>query len=390
MEHINEFRIDRFRGLRDLKIQGLGQINLFVGNNNSGKTSALEALSLFCDPLNVRRWHDTGSQREAIGSLRSSSLDRIIWLFSQSADNAEGGQAQKSGLALSASGMTPIKEVSATYEKFNEIVSMPAVVRPIEGVVESGEVSIGELEEEVEGIKVSVSVAGKYEQAISGKYVQQPLFQDAFQVSDTLTFTDSPFMRQTTKQKQLLALPAQMVNPFTHRTSSLTPMLWSEVVEADLKDETIRLLQHFDPDILDVDFISPTERRQLISIKHAKLGRAPLFTFGDGLRRVFTLATTIPRVRGGFLLIDELETAIHARALERTFAWLVKACLDNQVQLFATTHSLEALDIVTEVSRESANLVVYRLERMNQQTVAKRFDKAMVLQLREELGMELR
>jgi len=39
MKHIDELRIDKFRGLRDLKIEGLGQVNLFVGNNDSGKTS---------------------------------------------------------------------------------------------------------------------------------------------------------------------------------------------------------------------------------------------------------------------------------------------------------------------------------------------------------------
>jgi AAA15 family ATPase/GTPase len=76
--------------------------------------------------------------------------------------------------------------------------------------------------------------------------------------------------------------------------------------------------------------------------------------------------------------------------LKKTFAWLVKACIDNNVQLFATTHGLEALDIVTEVSRDMANLVVYRLQQEEKQTIAKRFDKAMVLRLREEIGMELR
>ncbi len=119
MEHINEFRINRFRGLRDLKIEGLGQVNLFVGNNNSGKTSVLEVLSLFGDPLNGRRWYDTGSQRELFTDP-SSVLDRVIWLFAQGADPKEKGS-----LSLSASGNIPIKDVSASYEKFNEIVSRP-------------------------------------------------------------------------------------------------------------------------------------------------------------------------------------------------------------------------------------------------------------------------
>src|SRR5262249_21909063 len=147
---------------------------------------------------------------------------------------------------------------------------------------------------------------------------------------------------------------------------------------------------HFDPAILDVDFIAPTENRQLISVKHASLGRAPLHTFGDGLRRVFTLATAIPRVRNGFLLIDELETSIHTEALEKTFAWLVKACVDNNVQLLATTHSLEVLDVIAENSKKIDSFVVYRLENKKEETITRRFDKDMVLYLRQELGQELR
>src|SRR5215469_14780148 len=105
MEHISEFRINKFRGLRDLKIAGLGQVNLFVGRNNSGKTSVLEALSLFCDPLNLSRWYDIGSQRELL-SLRSSVLDRITWLFAQGI-----GSQEKNRLSISALGNTPLKDV---------------------------------------------------------------------------------------------------------------------------------------------------------------------------------------------------------------------------------------------------------------------------------------
>ena len=56
MRHIDEFTIHHFRGMREAKFETLGQINLLIGGNNSGKTSVLEALSVFCDPLNPREW----------------------------------------------------------------------------------------------------------------------------------------------------------------------------------------------------------------------------------------------------------------------------------------------------------------------------------------------
>jgi predicted ATP-dependent endonuclease of OLD family len=119
MEHINEFRINKFCGLRDLKIEELGQVNLFVGNNNSGKTSVLEALSLFCDPLSRRRWSDAGSQREALAGLRSSELDRITWLFAQGEDPKE-----KSSLSLSALTFTdgPISSREPKQKKYRHFL----------------------------------------------------------------------------------------------------------------------------------------------------------------------------------------------------------------------------------------------------------------------------
>jgi AAA15 family ATPase/GTPase len=378
MKHINDFTIRGFRGLQNLKIEKLGQVNLFVGNNNSGKTSALEAAFILCDPLNPRTWYEAGSQRE-LASVSPSVTDRLIWFFPGGV-NDNTSLSENAKISFAASGHLPIKKMSASYEKYTEIVKVPS------SRLDEGTILIEEREREIEieGIKIHISV--------TPRYLQPTLFEEDLKntIQDTLTFSDQRPIPLSLKKPRVSRLPSQIVNPFTHRTSRLTAQLWSEVVEADLKLETIELLRFFDPAIQDVDFISPTERRQLISIKHEKLGRTPLYTFGDGLRRVFALAATIPRVKGGLLLIDELETAIHTKALEKTFDWLVNACINNNVQLFATTHSLEALDTILEVSLKKVDLVVYRLHQDTAQTTATRFDKEMTLQLRQELGMEMR
>lgn len=43
--HIDDFRIEAYRGIKDLHLQDLNDINILTGNNNSGKTSVLELLS---------------------------------------------------------------------------------------------------------------------------------------------------------------------------------------------------------------------------------------------------------------------------------------------------------------------------------------------------------
>ena len=43
---IANLSIERFRSLRQLRIDGLGRVNLITGRNNSGKSSVLEALRI--------------------------------------------------------------------------------------------------------------------------------------------------------------------------------------------------------------------------------------------------------------------------------------------------------------------------------------------------------
>ena len=140
----------------------------------------------------------------------------------------------------------------------------------------------------------------------------------------------------------------------------------------------------------DVDIIISATERPTVSIKHARLKRAPLSVFGDGLRRVFALAGAIPGAKDGLLLVDEVEIAIHTRALEKSFTWLVNECVKNNVQLFVTTHSLEAVDILLEACDQSVDLVAYRLLLDKDRIDVTRFDKEYLTQLRDELGVDMR
>jgi ABC-type transport system involved in cytochrome c biogenesis ATPase subunit len=50
---LTEITIANFRSFEDLKLTGLGRVNLIVGKNNTGKTSLLEAISILADPATL-------------------------------------------------------------------------------------------------------------------------------------------------------------------------------------------------------------------------------------------------------------------------------------------------------------------------------------------------
>lgn len=377
MRHIDEFTIHSFRGLRDIKLEGLGQINLLVGENNSGKTSILEALSLFCDPLNWRKWSGTPSTREVGNSASLSVSERVTWLFPQSEnydDDSSSSAAPK--IWLSAFGGFPVEEVVAHYEQFSEMVQARPLIRETER-----ELFYEDRYREVESVKVEVST-------LLSKALPS-LFDTSRKLHETFMFPASRYSLPPGKSG-VTTLPAQIINPSSHRLSSTPSQLWTDVINAEAKEEAIQLLRFFDNSIQDVDIIIGFAGRPTISVKHKELKRAPLSIFGDGLRRIFTLAAAIPRVRGGLLLVDELELAIHTKALEKSFAWLVKACVQNNIQLFATTHSLEAVDALLQACDETVDLATYRLLLNDGQISVTRFDKAYLTRLRQDLGVEIR
>lgn len=380
MRHFDEFTIHRFRGIRDLKLEGLGQINLLVGDNNSGKTSVLEALSIYCDSLNWRKWYDIASAREVSTGLTSTSrlsrmsiVDRLIWLFPAREGKINHQIPEDFKILLAASGSIPIESVSAQYEKFSEIRRSR-----LSGTEET---SIDGNEIEVEGIKINV--------ATKVTSIQQFLFEEDSKLQRTIIFSENQPL-PTREKFPLEDTPAQFISPLSHRLSGLPPQLWSDVVELDMKQDVIELMKLFDQNIEDIDIIVSVGQQPSISVKHGKLIRAPLSVFGDGLRRIFTLASAVPGAKKGLLLVDELETAIHTRILDKTFSWLVKTCVQNNVQLFATTHSLETVDALLGAVGQDMDIVVYRLRKGEDGIGSTRFNKNGLKRLRHDLGMEVR
>lgn len=149
----------------------------------------------------------------------------------------------------------------------------------------------------------------------------------------------------------------------------------------------VELLGDLDPNVLGVEIIANKAGNAVLALRHRDVGVAPIHVFGDGVRRALMIAMAIQQCRGGLLLLDEIEAAFHIRAMGRVFPWIERACAHYDVQLFGTTHSLEAIDAVAGCI-ETQSVTAYHID--GPQGEVKRYSKDMLQRLVHERGLDIR
>jgi len=110
------------------------------------------------------------------------------------------------------------------------------------------------------------------------------------------------------------------------------------------------------------------------------------------MRRAFILVASAAVARDGILLIDEIETGLHFSAMQRIMKALILATRAFNVQVFLTTHSLEAIDAFLDAAREIKSLDEMVGFSLNEDKTKqpKRFDGQVMQRLRLERGFEVR
>lgn len=379
MKSLDSITIHQFRGLRDLELKDLGRINLLVGINNSGKTSVLEALEIYCHPLDIRAWFSTARQRDQESRIsRTSVIDGLRWLFTHNSVSVI--ESPKPIIFISSTGLFSVKQLIANYEEIEGIWLK-------ESEIENEQIQENE-NEDIPGVRKGINL--KIE--IFTEDQQLSLLDTTPTVTEDFSlWEDEPLYRLSGTREP--SLNTATVTPSSHRSAIGQFRLLSEAKFQNFKSDVVRLLQQMDSNISDLEILVSPESissRFNIYIQHDKLGLAPVSTFGDGIRRLLHIALKLASVKGGILLIDELESTIHTEALQNSFQWLVKWCAEMDVQLFATTHSLEAVDALLEVTESDSDLVLYRLEPKEEKTKVVRHDGHRLRRLRQELGQEVR
>lgn len=374
-QHLENLTIERFRGLRDLELKDLGQVNLFVGPNNSGKTSVLEAIAIYCRPMDPLEWLNTARRREASSrSIPIVRLSAMRWLFPQTVEH-KPDDLYHERVQMHATGEFAVRSVTADYQEVRGVPDANTLRR-----IQQKSLPSREPEEGYQGAELQVAI----EVPMIGLFGQSGQLET---VRSSFVLWEAASFYEREKSSAPASIKVKTITPVSHRTETAQVSRFSQAaLNRDIAD-VLGPIQRFDPDIMGLQVLEAGGTS--LYIDHKKTGLTPLSAFGDGVRRVVMMALTLPQVKDGVLLIDEIETAIHISVLKEVYHWLFTACQQFNIQLFATTHSLEAVDALLQAPPPAqAGLVAYRLGQANEP--AKRYSDSMLKRLRGERGLDVR
>lgn len=321
---LTSLEIRNFRAFSHLVIDRLGQVNLIVGRNNVGKTCLLEALRLYDSrgAIPVIEAILTSRNEVRLDPVHERALPMLDMLFHRTSEFDTSFHLSIGPHKLS--GEHPDVLMISGRDLALGRVGPPAHPRDVLSVgglcincgAESTEVGYDAFFSE--GHKGSAGVFG-----------------------GTSGIAGSP----------LVELPFLTAAPVSE---DVVARWWDAVVLTELKDDVVETVRSLDPGVSDIVFVAhPLDPyRRLAMVRSASIsGPVPLRSLGDGVVRVFALATAMqyrgissePGEMGRALLFDEVENGIHHSFHFSLWKSLFRLARDNDVQVFATTHSWDCL-----------------------------------------------
>lgn len=326
-----KINIEGFRGIRKGEIDDLSMVNIFLGQNNCGKTSLLEAIFLLSGYNNPNLVLNIDYFR----NLVHTEEDDFSFIF------------------FNLNYSFNLSLIAESYDK--EIIKLDIIPKDRSGQTKVVTADSNTTSNLNENFKSTASPESTSRTAISQldfkatvKGFQQQKTEYLSTIIGNKVGKEFELTSKVDPKKMKINIRALLQKSSPNITSQLPKMLQKLIIEKR-KDELINNLKQLDKNI--VDIISFNDNMIYVDIGAESL--IPSNLMGDGFLKYLHTIINIDDVRGGVMLIDELDNGLHFKALKNLWRIILKVSRKNNTQLFITTHSKEALIYLKEVLEES-------------------------------------
>lgn len=365
-------RINSYRGLHDIKLMDLGQVNVLVGENNSGKTSVLEAIQLFADNDVLTNMISIAKKREApLNAMvrnRLQSFDAFLYSFPMQYEQSREICLESYSDIY---GECRVEVYGEIYrEAFYELELSEMEMRRYGAYCdENGKIRI---------------IRGEYFFEKEGKTENSMFYFRETQAKPEINVNARSQRHPNLKQGSIM-----YISPMDIYTDKILSASLYKGMLVEEKQRLLDLMCLFDDRIIGIE-TAVLNGRPATMIEMEGMGLVPISVFGDGLKKILTLASAVVKMRNGVILIDEFETGIHKRVLKQVAEWMLSVTKRYNVQVFLTTHSSDAIAALVEVQETNGDsLRAYRLEHYKNDIYVKKFTGNDLYMLRNSQGMDI-
>ena len=287
-KHYSSLNIRRYRKVSELNIGKLRQLNLFVGENNSGKTTLLEAVYLLAQLndlnafLNLERFRG-----KFFRDFNALWVDRNFISDIDIAGHFNGLETQ----------------VRISKEETQENIDRTAYISTIRVDANAGNDELS-------------SYVHLYLNREPELYYQkaQKLCRSAFS------------------------------SPYRYNDSILREAHACAVKNKRIDEITDFIRDHIDSTIEKIELLDIHGENRFFVTSKTHDSSIDLTKYGEGLQRIFEIALLLSYCSDGILCIDEVDSAIHKGLLVHFAEFVQKLSSKYNVQLFLSTHSKECVD----------------------------------------------
>lgn len=338
---LNSLEIRNFRNLKELKINSLGQVNLFTGKNNTGKSTILEALSLYAS---------------------KGDLNLIYQLLDERGENYRQWNNLPPDNRKNATEIN-IKALSSLFT--NRLIGFTQNDSLTVGTIDS--LTVGTIENTLFGEErsnenfISLRFVRYSDEIINEKGVDRTK-RLIIENDDDKLIMDYDIGLEIRRGKKIFILSLHKERPYRMtfgnsenpenfqfiRTRNIDKenngKLWDNITLTEKENFVIDALKIIEPNVERIAFIEdiPGERTAVIKL-NSNNNVLPLKSMGDGINRVLTIILALVNSDNGFLLLDEFENGLHYSVQEKLWEIIFILAQKLNVQVFATTHSEDCI-----------------------------------------------
>jgi len=299
---LKQLSIKNLRGITDLVMDDLGQVNLFVGANNSGKTTVLEALFYLLGAPNPALPLVTNALR----GMRLLSDELLATFF----HDMNAGD--------------PVT-IAGRFENDG---------RACDGELK---ISLVKREREIEPVAPEGGVVPRKRNGSS--VMEKEVGLELVHVEDNARRSARVYLKDGKIEPEGDTEPLRRVVFLSPMGDSEWKSRFAKIQSRKRVPEVIQHLQKIDPSITDL-------RLNDAGLVEADIGLEkliPVNLMGGGLVRFFSIVLTLYDLEGDVLLVDEIETGLHHSSQQELWNAVFDLAHTMNVQVFATTHSYECI-----------------------------------------------